>query len=182
MSLPEPYFVPDEGADVNVTFHTELTEEVLPHDVAVRAWEFRSGTYLAGRDTVHHMGGGVSPPGFNPDEAGPDEEVMSSSSLGFTAGGTEPNELPEGFGVVIEKGSTIGFSMHYYKESGPGTGFWNNAQIGFYYAKGPIKHVVRSRIIGNWEFQIPPHVESHRIGAAWTTKKDTLLMDPKAGQ
>ena len=176
VSLPEPYFVPDEGADINVNFYTKLTEEVLPHAVMVRAWEFRSGTYLQGKDTVHHMGVGVSPPGFNVGDADAAEEVMSTSTFGFTAGGTEPNELPEGFGVLIEKGSTIGFTMHYYKESGPGTGFWNNAQIGFYYAKGPLKHVVRSRTIGNSEFEIPPHAENHRVGAAWTTKKDTLLM------
>ena len=182
VSLPEPYFVPDDGEDVNATFYTKLTEEVLPHDAMVRAWEFKSGTYIQGKDTVHHMGGGISPPSFDRDSIFVEEleaeevEVMSSASLGFTAGGTEPDQLPEGYGVLLEKGSTVGFSIHYYKEKGPGTGFWNNAQIGFYFAKGPIKHVVRSRIIGNQEFEIPPYAENHRIGAAWTTTKDTVLL------
>ena len=177
VSLPEPYFVPDDGEDINVTFYTKLTEEDLAEDVIVNRWEFRSGTYIQGKDTVHHMGGGISPPSFDPNSViEPSIEVMSASTLGFTAGGTEPKQLPEGYGVLLEKGSTVGFSLHYFKESGPGTGFWNNAQIGFYYADGPIKHIMRSRTIGNEEFLIPPHKKKHRVGSAWTTKKDTVLL------
>jgi hypothetical protein len=171
VQIPEPFFVPDDAEDLNVTFHTRVTEEMLARDVMVRAWEFRSGTYVAGKDTVHHMGGGILPPGFDPEADG-----ANSSSLGFTAGGTEPNVLPEGYGVILVKGSTISFSMHYNKESGPGTGFWNRAEIGFYFAKGPIKHIVRSRTIGNSDFEIPANTARYRIGAAWTTKHDTLLM------
>src|SRR5687767_5352355 len=64
VKMESPYFVSDEAEDVQGTFHTKLTEEMLPRDVVVRAWEFRAGTYLAGKDTVHHMCGGVRPPGF----------------------------------------------------------------------------------------------------------------------
>src|SRR5688500_13734433 len=52
VKMENPYFVSDEAEDVQGTFHTKLTEDMLPRDVVVRAWEFRAGTYLAGKDTV----------------------------------------------------------------------------------------------------------------------------------
>jgi mono/diheme cytochrome c family protein len=177
VKMPKPYFVTDESQDVQGTFHTLLTEDVLPNDVTVRAWEFRAGTYEAGRDTVHHMCGGVRPRGFVADASeDADGEAAAGLSLGCTAGGAEPNELPEGFGLVIKKGSTITMNMHYYKQPGAGTGYWNQAEIGFFFAKGPIKYTVHSRSIGTTGFEIPPQRKDYRVGAAETLKKDRLVL------
>src|SRR5438105_347609 len=41
-----PYFVADDAQDLQGTFQVKLTDEMLPHDVTVRAWEFRAGTYI----------------------------------------------------------------------------------------------------------------------------------------
>lgn len=174
VKIPKPFFVPDDAQDLQVTFYTTLTDELLPHDVTVRAWEFRSGTYGPGRNTIHHMCAGVEEPGFDVNTA----EVVSEASLalGCIAGGAEPTELPEGFGREIKKGSTISMAMHYYKSGGPGTGYTNEAEIGFYLAKGPIEHKVATRAIGGQGFEIPPRAENHRVGSAMTLKKDTLLI------
>ena len=43
-----------------------------------------------------------------------------SLSMGCIAGGAEPTQLPEGFGMELKKGSTITFNMHYYKQAGAG--------------------------------------------------------------
>jgi mono/diheme cytochrome c family protein len=177
VKMETPYFVSDEAEDVQGTFHTKLTEEMLGRDVVVRAWEFRAGTYIAGRDTVHHMCGGVRPPGFVEDPADDAEgEGAASLSLGCIAGGAEPHLLPDGFGMELTKGSTITMNMHYYKQPGAGSGFWNQAEIGFYFADRPVKHKVRSKSIGTTGFEIPPQKVNYRIGAAETLQKDTLML------
>jgi hypothetical protein len=66
--------------------------------------------------------------------------------------------------------------MHYYKQAGPGTGYKNQAEIGFYFAKGPITHKVRTKVIGTFGFDIPPYKVNHRVGAAETLEKDTLML------
>jgi mono/diheme cytochrome c family protein len=170
-----PYFVSDDAQDVQGIFETLLTDDLLPNDVVVRAWEFRAGTYMAGKDTVHHMCGGVKEPG----QASVDDQSgkgASSLALGCIAGGAEAQQLPEGYGRELKKGSTILFNMHYYKQPGAGTGYWNQAEIGFYLAKGPIKYKVRTKAIGTLGFEIPPHVVNHRIGAAETLEKDTYIL------
>jgi len=170
----EPYFVNDDAQDLQGTFSVKLTDEMLPNDVTVRAWEFRAGTYIAGKDTVHHMCGGVAEPGQTvANEAG---KGAANLALGCIAGGAEPQELPEGFGRELKKGSTITFNMHYYKQAGPGTGYENQAEVGFYFARGPIKYKVQSKSIGTTGFEIPPHKVNYRIGAAETLQKDTLYL------
>ena len=177
VKMPQPYFVTDDAQDVQGTFHTKIAEEQLPQDVLVRAWEFRAGTYVAGKDTVHHMCGGLRPPGFVENPADDAEgEGAAGLSMGCIAGGAEPALLPEGFGMELKKGSTITFNMHYYKQAGAGTGYWNQAEVGFYFAKGPVKYKVHSKSIGTTGFEIPPHKVNYRIGAAETLKKDTLYL------
>jgi mono/diheme cytochrome c family protein len=177
VKMPKPFFVADEAQDVQGTFHTLLTDDMLPGDVTVRAYEFRVGTYIKGADTVHHMCGGIRPPGFVEDVADDAEgEGATGLSLGCVAGGGEPNLLPEGFGLELKKGSTITMNMHYYKQPGTGTGFWNQAEVGFFFVKDPIKHKVQSRSIGTTGFEIPPGRADYRIGAALTLKKDTLML------
>ena len=175
VKLPKPFFVPDDAQDLQVTFYTKLTDELLPKDVNVRAWEFRTGSAVPGRYTVHHMCGGLEAPGFNENEAEENGEAVGLS-LGCFAGGAEPAQLPQGYGLDIKKGSTVTMSMHYYKDGGPGTGYWNEAEVGFYLSQGPVQHKVLSRAIGSQRFEIPPHARNYRIGAAITLKKDTELI------
>jgi mono/diheme cytochrome c family protein len=173
-----PYVLTDEAQDVQGVFVVQLTEAMLPRDVTLRAWEFRAGTYLAGRDTVHHMCAGVIEPGqapLTPAEVS-DGEGAASLGLGCIAGGAEPQQLPDGFGRELRKGSTILFNMHYYKQPGAGSGYTNQAEIGFYFAKGPVAHKVRTKAIGTHGFEIPPQTTSHRIGAAETLEKDTFVL------
>jgi len=174
VKMPKPFLVPDDAEDLQVTFYTKIAEDLLPQDVYVRGWEFRTGTYGPHRNTIHHMCGGVESPEFDPNTA----EVQNEDalSLGCIAGGAEPAELPEGFGRLLKKGSTIAMGMHYYKEAGAGTGYMNEAEIGFYFAKGPVKHVVSSTAIGNLSLEIPPGAENHRVGGVTTLKNDTLII------
>ena len=177
VTLPEPYVLKDEDQDVQGTFVVKLTKDILPQDVMVRAWEFRAGTYSAkSNGAVHHMCGGAHRPGSEAEnQRSGDEGGKELASLGCTAGGTEPFQLPEGFGRKLWTNGTVTMGMHYFKRSGPGTGFENQPAIGFYLAKGPIKHIVDTRSIGNRSFEIPPYHEYYPVGGATTLKKDTLL-------
>lgn len=169
------YFVNDDAADVQGTFNVKLTEDILPRDVTLRAWEFRAGTYIAGQDTVHHMCGGVLEPGDVPlDEL--EGKGAGNLALGCIAGGAEPHQLPPGFGRDLKTGSTLIFNMHYYKQPGAGTGYWNQAEIGFYFVKDPVKYRVRTKAIGTFGFDIPPQKLNHRVGAAETLEKDTYIL------
>jgi len=172
----DPYFVSDEAQDLQGIFTKTLTEEMLPHDVTVRAWELRAGTYLKGQDTVHHMCGGLREPGAAAAAESADGKGAVGLELGCIAGGAEAQVLPEGYGRDLKKGSTIIFNMHYYKRGGPGTGYMNQAEVGFYFAQGPVKHKVRSKAIGNLAFEIPPYKTNYRIGAAEVLAKDTLIL------
>jgi len=176
VKMPEAFFVSDEAQDVQGTFHTKLTDEMLPADVLVRAWEFRAGTYLKGQDTVHHMCGGVTEPNFVPSAVADAGKGADNLALGCIAGGAEPILLPEGFGRELKKGSTITMNMHYYKQPGPGTGYMNQAEIGFYFAKGPVKYKVKSSAIGTAGFEIPPGRTDYRVGGAETLDKVTLIL------
>jgi hypothetical protein len=174
-----PYVLTDESQDVQGVFTVQLTEDMLPHDVTLRAWEFRAGTYLAGQDTVHHMCGGVIEPGEatpGAAEMGDGGKGAASLGLGCIAGGAEPQQLPEGFGRQLKKGSTILFNMHYYKQPGSGTGYTNQAEIGFYFSKNPVLHKVRTKAIGTFGFEIPPQRANYRVGAAETLEKDTYVL------
>jgi mono/diheme cytochrome c family protein len=176
VKLAEPYLVRDEDEDVQGSFHVKLTPDILPKDVVVRAWEFRAGTYDPKmNNSVHHMCGGAHPPGFGAEVEAGDEGGKQMASLGCSAGGAEPFELPDGFGRKLQANGVVTFGMHYYKEAGPGTAFRNQPEIGFYLAKGPIKHIVDTRSIGERGFEIPPYHPNYPVGAATTLKKDTLV-------
>jgi len=125
------------------------------------------------------MCGGVIAPAdapITPADQGDGGKGAASLGLGCIAGGAEPQQLPEGFGRQLKKGSTILFNMHYYKQPGAGSGYTNEAEIGFYFAKGPVAHKVRTKAIGTFGFEIPPQKANYRVGAAETLEKDTYIL------
>jgi hypothetical protein len=67
--------------------------------------------------------------------------------------------------------------MHFNKEPGPGTGFWSQAQVGFFVETRPVKHKVKTDTLGNNGFEIPPNHPNYRIGMARTLKKDILVLN-----
>ena len=175
VSMPEPYLVEDDVYDLNITFYTELTEDVLPEDTWVRGWEFRVGD----NQITHHMCSSVIAPGaFVPE--GPAEEegadVDDSQLLSCVAEGGEADMLPEGFGVLLRKGSSISFNMHYHKEPAEGSAAWSNAQVAFFAADEPVRHQVINDSLFNRGFEIPPNHPRYRVGSSRVLEKDTLVL------
>ncbi len=172
--MEEPYLIEDDAFDINMSFDVELTQDVLPEDTWVRGWELKTGAAVSG---VHHMCVFIR---------SEDGDVVTGSSesatglgglLSCVAEGAESGMLPEGYGLLLEQGSTMTFNMHFNKEPGAGTSFQSQAQVGFFVTDKSVTHKVISDTLGNSGFEIPPNHPNYRIGMARTLKKDTLVLN-----
>ncbi len=168
--LPEPYYVDDEVSDLNTSFVTEISEDLLPENKWLRSIEWRAGS-----DVVHHIVGGSVSPG---EITLPDG--TNFQSLGSIAPGEDPTIYPEGYGKILHKGSSIRFGMHYHKEPGPGTGTWDYSMIGFRFwdpeKDPPVKHQVHWNGISARGYEIPPGHAEWPVGTSRTFKNDTTIL------
>ena len=184
VKMPKPYLVEDDVYDLNVSFYMELPEADLPEDVWVRGAELRVGD----NTITHHMCVWVYPPGqqVRPDGRavedgsavegeGATADVTGSIRVACAAQGAEGGMFPDGYGVLVEKGSIIGFHMHYYKQPGPGTAVTSQAEFALFVSEEPLKQV-RTEEIFNRGFEIPPNNPRYRVGASRVLEKDTHLV------
>ena len=168
VNLPEPVWVGDDVVDWQPNIMIELTEEMLPKDRYLRAVECQPNS-----EGVHHIVLSALPPG------GADglTAAAGGKGIGGLAPGSEPSLALPGYGIKLEKGSTIRANMHYFKEPGPGTGFYNQASIGLYfYPEGEEVVETRTDPLGTLDFEIPPGQESWEVGVARTFDRDFALM------
>ena len=142
----------------------------------VKGWEFRVGD----NQITHHMCSSVISPdvdvadGTVVEEEGAD--VAGSRLLSCVAEGGEADMLPEGFGVLLETGSSLSFNMHFHKEPAEGSAAWSNPEIGFFVADEPVQHKVINDSLSNRGFEIPPNHPNYRIGSSRVLEKDTLVL------
>jgi mono/diheme cytochrome c family protein len=177
VKMPEPYLIEDDIYDLNITFYKKLTDADLPEDTWVKGWEFRTGN----NRVTHHMCSYLLPPSDDAPADGTaveDEgaDVRGSRLLSCIAEGAESSMLPEGFGVRLEKGSTIAFQMHYHKEPGVESGVWSQAEIGFFIEREPVQYKVVNDSLFNRGFEIPPNHPNYRIGSSRLLEQDTLVL------
>lgn len=179
ITLDEPYFVEDDIYDLNISFFTKLTEAKLPEDTWVRGWEFNTGT---DGSLVHHMCAFATGPSDGGPLAGAAEGEAAAALGGLLscmAEGAAANSgmLPDGYGVQLKTGGTIGWNVHYHKEPQRDSGEWSQPKIGFYVAAGPPQYHVKSDPIGNSAFEIPPNHPHYRVGSSRTLEKDTMVLN-----
>ena len=177
VTLSEPYVVEDDINDINITFYEKLTEEIMPEDTWIRGWEFRVGD----NNWTHHMCSSVLSPEAAAELDGTPAEDEGADSpdsrlLSCVAEGGEAAMMPEGFAVLLEKGSAVSFNMHYNKEPVPGSAFTSEPQIGFFVEKDPVKYKVINDTLYNRGFEIPPHHPNYRIGSSRLLEKDTFVL------
>jgi mono/diheme cytochrome c family protein len=164
LDFDEPFFVKDKVEDLYQNITVTLTEDQLPEDKWLSAIELKPGS-----EVVHHIILYAAMPGD-------DSEPNTSGMIGGIAPGTEADTYPEGFGILLRKGSRVTFQMHYHKESGPGTGAWDSSQAAFKFQDKPVTHPVEISNISYGNFEIPPYHKNWRVGAAEIIKEDTLLL------
>ncbi len=177
VKLSEAYLIEDDINDLNITFYEQLGEDVLPDDTWVKGWEFRVGD----NGWTHHMCSSVLSPEAAAELSGTaveDEGADSPNSrlLSCVAEGGEAAMLPEGFGVLLEKGSAVSFNMHFNKEAVAGSNFTSQPEIGFFVERNPVKHKVVNDSLYNRGFEIPPQHANYRIGSSRVLEKDTLVL------
>lgn len=168
VTMKEPYFVEDGVEDIYQNFESEpITAEQLPRDRWLRAIEWRGDS-----TAVHHIVGSatITTP----------EGRVARYSLGSIAPGEEAAVFPAGYGRLMKAGSTINFNMHYHKETGEGTGVWDQSMVGFSFwdeeTDPPIHHAVQREGISNRYFEIPPGNPSWAVTAAKTFDADTTIL------
>ena len=156
VKMTEPYFVEDDVQDQYITFNVTITREQLPEARYMKATQIISGS-----EAVHHV---IARP------------------LGGMAPGTGPTITPQGFERILQPDTTVGFQMHYHKESGPGTGVWDQSYIGVVFHPEDADLQIKYRLgggpanVGNMSFEIPPGHGDWAVGAAHTYTQDTLIL------
>lgn len=150
--LPEPYLVTDEVQDEYVDFRVTISEAMLPEDRWVKAVEFRPGS-----KAIHHV---IARP------------------LGGIAPGYQPKVYPDGYSVVLRKGTTVNFQMHYHKTAGPGTAVYDQteAAVVFYKPGEEIRHVVETESFGMYDFVIPAGDSNYSDSTSYTFEKDVHIL------
>ena len=160
VKLPEPLWVGDEVVDWQPNVCIELTDDVFPENRYLRAVECRPGS-----DVVHHVVINTTDPGG----AGDEISRVAGKLIGGLAPGDEPSMAHDGFGTLLRKGTTLRVNMHYNKEAGPGTGVYDQTEIGFYFwPKDQLVREVNNAPIGLFDFEIPPGQKDWLVGMART--------------
>lgn len=186
--IPEPFHIGDEIADLYTAHHVDLTLDAMPEDRWITAFQCKPGT-----DVIHHFNCHLLPPdedGNLPDElpfAGRISPVGAGTYIGGTASGTDAIPYPEGFGLLIKKGTRVTFDIHYHKEAGPGTARLDSSSaIGFKLTSTPPIRQIGGGTngrgpISDYRFQIPPRDGDYQVGPisrTWTQESDLIGMMP----
>lgn len=151
VSMPERYFVEDDVEDLYVDFETTLGEDILSESRWIQANQVRAGS-----GAVHHV----------------------ISSLGSLVPGGDPRFYREGYGRSIEPGQKVTFKMHYHKESGPGTGVWDQTKVGlkFYPKDYEPTYRFHGDSMGNFRFRIPAGDPNYSAKSDFTFPDDARLV------
>ncbi len=152
LTMPEKYFVADDVEDIYVNFNQTITQEQLPTDRWIKAIEFRPGS-----SAVHHI---------------------IAFPLGGIAPGNDPTVYPDGISRKISPGDDIRWQMHYHKESGPGTGVWDQSKMAlkFYPEGAEIKYEMQGNALGRFDFSIPAGDPNYTIQQEYTFNHDSQIV------
>jgi peroxiredoxin len=156
----KPHEVPAEGT-IDYKYYT--VDPGWTEDKWIQATESRPGN----RSVVHHIIVFVQPPGS--------KDFASRGGIGGYAPGTPPDVNPPGMATMVPAGSKLVFQMHYTSN---GVAQSDRSVIGIKFAdKKTIRKAVRSGVVGNATFKIPPGDSNFEVQAKHLFLKDTLLLD-----
>lgn len=168
VAMPEPYFVADEVDDQYTAFTVDLTDEMLPEDRWITAFQCKPGSKI-----IHHFNchllypdkeGKLPPP---PDQPESDKVAPEGAGLyiGGVSSGTDANIYPEGFALLLKKGTRVTFDIHYHKEPGAGTAVTDLSHIGFKLSEDPPERAIGGvPPLMRFDINIAPENPRHQIG------------------
>ncbi len=151
LSMPEPYFVPDDLLDDTKYFPTTISDAEMPTDRWIKSVEFKPGS-----EVVHHI---IARP------------------FGGLAPGNAARTYRDGYSRMVKAGQKYVWNMHYHKEPGPGTGMLDQTSLGvIFYPEGYTpEHVLSTSPFGPMDFKIPAGDPNYAATQEMTFEKDALI-------
>ena len=112
------------------------------------------------------------------DPGGPWVHHIVSSHMGVGVPGRGPFTYPEGWGVLLPEDPFITVNMHYHKNTGEGTGVYDNTRAGFvFYNDGDvIDYVVETNLLPHSGWTIPPGDPNYRVDNTHAVEEDIYLL------
>lgn len=138
-----------------VTVDAPVTE-----DVWLRATEIVPGNTRV----LHHIIATTIMPGE-------DREKKGKSLTGY-APGMGPDLLPLGVGIRLKAGSQIVFQLHY---TASGKAETDRSRLGLYLAKEPPQQELRSSVLIDFEFSVPPAARDYVVKKSRRFERETVL-------
>jgi len=176
--LPEP----PEFQDTDWAFEPDLVIEgrqnnviaasgFVPYVYTLMPHVFENDTWLDGIEikgtnpkVVHHANLFYTPHGL--------DFVRSENFLTGTVPGGGPARIPEGQGLFIPKGATLGLQIHYVTT---GKIEADKPRVALRFAKNPVKKRIYYKIMDNSKFLIPPAARAHRVTSGATLEADATI-------
>ena len=126
------------------------------------------------RAQIHHIIVYIIPEGKNfPGVLRSSPDGLGGGMLAAYVPGDLPVVYPEGLAKKIPKGAKLVFEMHYTPNGVPVT---DRSSVGLKFAKGPVRHEVRTRAIVNRRFTIPPGDGNHEVKASKAFEKEAVIL------
>ena len=124
-------------------------------------------TYIDARGDSLKRAGKDGRPGYSSRGTGPGFQPLGD--LSGWGPGARPEPLDKDLGYYLPRGAKIVMEVHYHKN---GRVEKDRTRMGLHFANAPIKKRLRSHVVLDFMFQIPPGAKHHRVGASWTVKED----------
>ena len=105
-------------------------------------------------------------PNYRPRPAG------TGPTMGGYSPGATTREFPEGMGMLLPKGHSLVFQMHYTTY---GKATTDRTTIGLRFTKTPPKTILNTMALINASLAIPPGASNHLVENEMTFNRDTLL-------
>lgn len=176
IKVPEPFELPADGRDVFRNFVIPLA---VDSDKLVAAVEFRPGN----RRIVHHAifyldSSGVARkkdaadpgPGYG-SFGGPG--FLPSGALGGWAPGGTPQELPDGMGRLLRKGSDLVIQVHYHPSGKPES---DQSTVGIHYVEQPSRKIVGGLMVVDRNLDIPAGAAKHPMSRSYVVPSDVTMV------
>jgi hypothetical protein len=165
LKAAQPFFVDDEIEDLYHDLPLNVPAGALSEDKWVQKIEFQPGS-----EVVHHIIAYAL-------KQGAEGDFRSRSHLGGLAPGTDPADYPDNYGKLLPANSSIVLQMHYHKESGPGTGKYDDSVMALKFHDKPVEHEVTTSPVSYGPFEIPPFHENWKVGGARVFDEDIDLLN-----
>lgn len=161
-SMPAPFTVPAKGT---VEYQHFITDITFDEDKWIQAAEVRPGN----RSVVHHLVLYYVPPGDGPQKA----EAVLFNSLAAYSPGMPASDFRLGHAKRVPKGSKLIIQCHYTPN---GTEQTDQSIGGIVFADpSTVKAELRTAVVMNFKFNIPPGATDHRVEADHRFGQNTYL-------